>query len=512
MKLTRRRFMLATSTLAAAHGTCMRAWAAPESHLDEPLLQLAGNEALVTDAVESQALAFDRAVEAGAVQGPSAHDLALIELPRYGVGRDAYVMGAIGWKGLDPRGELLASAPVSATGAITLALPRQTQFGYVIDTPDGNFNLASGETATPATLNGQPCLADTNIVQSTYKSVAANTYLAIRPSSPALMRFARSDVPATTLVLQVTLVRKKGTVRVYELVPPVELMPPRCGDLHDVPDLRYQDRTERSGSIGPKRQGWSWSNHIRQGGATGIDAREASFQYDVWVSPEWMTALVEGGKFPGFASAGKPDGNLYAGNGGGAVNGRNGWSLRGGYYRPITDPQHAMHGYMPVHTYGYYLSRVINGKTYLFHELQRRLAELGLWVPGGSIGNNARKVVKPGEAIDLSSNTGNVIMWDYGIPSGLVKVGEWTTIRQDMRVNDPAVSNGWLHAYVNGQQVGKIDDLMLRLDGPYSPRGGSTLGIGRVWFNFYHGGVRFPRAEAHIKVRNIAIKVWEWDA
>ncbi len=162
---------------------------------------------------------------------------------------------------------------------------------------------------------------------------------------------------------------------------------------------------------------------------------------------------------------------------------------------------------MPIHTYGYYLSRIVEGRTLLLHEIQRRVGR------NFRISYNQAKAVRgPGEYPDLVSNYGQKVKWDCRTPPGRVRIGEWTRIRQDMRVNDPAVSNGWLRAYVNGQQVGKIDDLMLRLDGPYSPRGGSTLGIGRVWFNFYHGGVRVPRAEAHIKVSNIAIKVWEWDA
>ena len=39
----------------------------------------------------------------------------------------------------------------------------------------------------------------------------------------------------------------------------------------------------------------------------------------------------------------------------------------------------------------------------------------------------------------------------------------------------------------------------------------STLGIGAAWFNFYHGGLRYPRVETTIDVKRVAVKVLEWE-
>jgi hypothetical protein len=298
--------------------------------------------------------------------------------------------------------------------------------------------------------------------------------------------------------------RRAGTLRSRALPPPIDQIPVRCADLRSEPNLQFYDAAERLGRIGPQAQGWGFRIPTRNTG--GAEAREASFQYELLLDDDWTAAVREGGKLPGWSSSGKPDGTLFAGNGGDNVHGNDGWTLRGGYHPPITAEGHPAQGYMSIHTYGYYLSRVVDGRTLLLHEIQRRLRR------NFSITfDQAKAVCAPGEYPDLVTNYGQKVKWDCGAPAGRVRIGEWTKIRQDMRVNDPAVPNGWLKAYVDDVLVGCIEGLMLRLEGPYRPPG-STLAIGSAWFNFYHGGTLRPRSEAAIRVREIAIQVREWDS
>jgi hypothetical protein len=294
------------------------------------------------------------------------------------------------------------------------------------------------------------------------------------------------------------------TLRPRTFPTPIDLPPVRCGDLRSEPDLHMYDAAERVGHIGPKAQGWGFRLHTRN--AAGAEAREAAFQYELLLNDDWTAAVREAGKLPGWSSSGKPDGTLYAGNGGDNVHGNDGWTLRGGYHLPITAELDPDRGFMPIHTYGYYLSRIVEGRTLLLHEIQRRVGR------NFRISyNQAKAVCGPGEYPDLVSNYGQKVKWDCRTPPGRVRIGEWTRIRQDMRVNDPGVPNGWLKAYVNDLLVGCIEGLMLRLDGPYRPPH-STLAIGSAWFNFYHGGMLRPRGEAAIRVREIAIQVREWDS
>jgi hypothetical protein len=274
----------------------------------------------------------------------------------------------------------------------------------------------------------------------------------------------------------------------------------------------------------------NWNPQIRGGGfripifhpETKADGLTVAFQYDVRIASNFGVACREHGKFPGFCSAGRaytnnpnpwpgePDGRrggLVAGNGGGNVHGDDGWSIRGGYL-PKIGAGHPAGGWANLHSYSYHLSRMVNGSRQLWHEAIRRYEAANGPV---AITGSLAPYIQPGETLagDMG-RTGQHINWDSGAPSGLLVPERWHRVAQVMRVNDAGAVNGWLQAYVDGRQVGNIQGLEHRnTRTPKIPN--STLGIGAVWFNFYHGGIQFPYSPTHIDLKRVVVKVLEWD-
>jgi hypothetical protein len=260
---------------------------------------------------------------------------------------------------------------------------------------------------------------------------------------------------------------------------------------------------------------------------TKAEAREVAFQYDVRVGENFSAACREGGKFPGFCSSGKrssgsrnlwpgePEGRrgeLRAGNGGSNVHGDDGWSARGGYLRGYDRKKRQMLGYIPLYTYSYHLSRKVGDRVVLWHEAYRRYEELhGLRGRGYTVKGRLRDLVQPGEVLGAgASRTGARLNWnDAGHPAGLLP-GTWHRVAQRMRINDPGRHDGRIDAFLDGRQVAMIDGVCWR-----STRkpliANSTLGIGAVWFNFYHGGTLFPVTDTTIDVKRVVVKVLDWD-
>jgi hypothetical protein len=57
---------------------------------------------------------------------------------------------------------------------------------------------------------------------------------------------------------------------------------------------------------------------------------------------------------------------------------------------------------------------------------------------------------------------------------------------------------------------GDIGGMEWRREGPYR-LANSTLGIGNVWFNIYHGGIQYPVAPTWVDLKRLVVKVLEWD-
>jgi hypothetical protein len=205
-------------------------------------------------------------------------------------------------------------------------------------------------------------------------------------------------------------------------------------------------------------------------------------------------------------------GVLWAGNGGGKVHGYDGWSARGGYIERIRGEGHPCAGLVALHTYSYHLRQ----RAVLWHEIYKRYEAANGIAPGSgyTVTQPLSMYLQPGEQLNPNvSGTGEKLKWDYGAPSGLLVPGRWHRVDQVMRINSPGEADGWLKSYVDGRQVGWIEEVEWRSVEPKWPKD-STLAIANCWMNFYQGGGTAFRSmieETHIDVRKVAVRVNEWD-
>jgi hypothetical protein len=198
------------------------------------------------------------------------------------------------------------------------------------------------------------------------------------------------------------------------------------------------------------------------------EADEAAFEYDVMVCSGF--APSDGGKMPGFTTATRPDdahvlksipelagippgtlGTPLAGNGGAKVSGKDGWTLRGGHGIPFPSG-HPLEGHVGVDNYAYHA--------------------------------------------DMRGLFGDSWLWSQSGPAGL-QIRKWHRIYQRLKVNTPGRRDGVLECRIDGALVFRKTDVHLRGLGPYDLQGAphhvdTRLGIRRVWFNMYHGGVAVP--------------------
>ena len=377
---------------------------------------------------------------------------------------------------------------------------------------------------------------------------------------PVALTFGRVDVRAPILSARLVLTLDEQT---SSAAAPVYAAEPGWPDLWNDPDVYF--RTQAVGAGGRadspternlryqvthppqwKRATWEeedgaaflrihWDPQHRSGSFkipvfhpdSKAEGRVVAFQYDVRVGGNFSLACVEGGKFPGFCSSGarytvrrnpwpgEPDGRrgeILAGNGGGNVHGDDGWSARGGYLPGVDLKTQRVLGYVPIHTYSYHLSRKVGDRIELWHEAYRRY-ELthGLRGKGYTIKGRLGSFLQPGEYLGSGANpTGQRLRWDYSPPPAALLPGTWHRVVQVMRINDPDEHDGYLQAFLDGRQVAQLEGMRWRST-RRSLAPNSTLGIGAVWFNFYHGGLRYPRAETTLDVKRVAVKVLDWE-
>jgi hypothetical protein len=397
-----------------------------------------------------------------------------------------------------------------------------------------------------------PCVADTWISASTAKSTGLTlTLSAMGSTSLILIRFDAPVGEKVEIVLHPSKALTAQDVVVYELIPPIDFDPARMRDLYMDEDPYFRSQSigggeglyeaclhyqVRNPSIWKRAVNLDdflrlfWDPYHRSGSFkipifhpdTHAEGRKVAFQYDVRLAPNFVRACREGGKFAGFCSSGEPQsiwppramwpgepkgrrGEIYAGNGASVVHGDDGWSARGGYHPGIRTPDHPAFGYVPLHTYSYYLRQ---GNT-LWHEALARWEALNNLRGKGYTVTPAQlaSTLQAGETLNSGvSKTGDVMEWS-NYPALLVP-GEWHTVTQIMQVNTPGVADGWLDAYIDGKLCGTLRDIAWRGPGPYWT---GTLGIGAVWFNLYHGGTLMPLEETWIDLKRLVVKVLEWD-
>jgi hypothetical protein len=399
-----------------------------------------------------------------------------------------------------------------------------------------------------------PCVADITIGSGTSRSYGLlPTLTAAGSTSLILIRFDAPVGEHVEIILHPTKALAAQHVDVFELIPPIDFEPDRLRDLWFDDDVYFRSQSMGGGASEEeqnlrwqmthpsawKRTQWSedyvrgfWEPTRRSIGfkvpifnERQAEGRTVAFQYDVRLAPNFVRACREGGKFAGFCSSGNPNQfpgtgyvawpnepkgrirDIYAGNGASVVHGDDGWSIRGGYLPGIRTPGHPAEGLVPLHSYSYYLRQ---GNT-LWHEILARyeaandLRGKGYTVTPAQL----EALLLEGERLGSGvSKTGDALEWS-NYPALLVP-GEWHTVAQVMRVNDPGQANGWLDAYIDGKQVGAIRNMAWRGPGPYRT-GMRALGIGAVWFNLYHGGTLFPIEETYVDLKRLVVKVPEWD-
>lgn len=158
----------------------------------------------------------------------------------------------------------------------------------------------------------------------------------------------------------------------------------------------------------------------------GREPEEMYFRYYVKLDPSWANA-IDGGKMPGMSGT-----YGRAGWGGRAVDGKNGWSARGGFMKPTAEST----------TLSYYC----------YHA-------------------------------DQKSNYGD--HWKFSPP---LKYGIWYCVEEYCKLNTPGKdggkgqNDGILRSWIDGQPAFEKTDIRFRdVD---------SLKIEEVWCNFYHGGTR----------------------
>jgi hypothetical protein len=500
----------------------------------------------------------------------------------HGVTRSDYWRGVISWKGMNNR--RFASYSVNNGNPVVLAVPVElakawqkdplSHYGIVLRGSGVNIICHSRQSAMGPTLvvNGVPveCVADASLSTQTAEALGGKLTLSLSNTSHIALRFGRIpldiEIERAEIVLQAAkFYDGSGTIHAEEIIPPVEMSPPTIADIYGQEGNYFESESIGAGPTpyeqylrrqlaqniwiksswqeenGEKYLQIHWNNKFRSGShaipifkghtlgnSDPTEGRMVHLRYDVRLASNFPRAVIEGGKFPGFCSAGRrysngPSewwprdpgnkcGELYAGNGGGNVHGFDGWSARGGFHPRIEGQGHPALGMVPIHSYVYMLRQ----GNMLWHEAYKRYEIANGLAPGSgyTVEGGLTKYLQPGEYLGAgASRTGYSMKWDYGAPSGLLVPGRWHRVDQIIRVNDPGSANGWLHAYVDGRQVGKQEGIEWRTADPKWPSA-STLGVACAWMNFYQGGTSgYTKMieETHIHERRLAIKVLEWD-
>ena len=177
------------------------------------------------------------------------------------------------------------------------------------------------------------------------------------------------------------------------------------------------------------------------------EPEELYFRYAVRLGKTWTTDGGGGGKLPGF-------GGTYgiAGWGGKPANGTNGWSSRGLFSKPVSNPA--------------------SGDTrvgfYVYHADMKGQYGSNFHFSGGPLGAD-----------------------------GNLKRDVWTQLELYVKLNTPKQNDGVLKAWADGTPVFDKSDLRFR--------DVSTLKIERAWFDIYYGGSWTAPADMHIDFDNAVI-------
>lgn len=221
----------------------------------------------------------------------------------------------------------------------------------------------------------------------------------------------------------------------------------RIVDGTDAADATYQPLSGKALAVTIRRGTQTALNHhLRLAELAGGEPDEAYFRYYLRLGEHW-DPVVDGGKMPGFAGT-------YGRAGWGArpVDGRNGWSARGGFMRHQAITGQADDGTRALGTYAYLPTT--NG-TY-----------------------------------------GEVWGWNLG-PTGRLAKSRWTSIEQYIKLNQPGQSDGEFKAWVDGRLAVVRKGLRWR-DVP-------TLRIESVWLNIFHGGTANADRDLTLYLDNLVI-------
>ena len=375
----------------------------------------------------------------------------------------------------------------------------------------GNYTFHSREVETAddrprlvLVVNGKPrsfeAVADTYLVNSTYRAQGNAQSLKIDGTMPALLRFDVAGLQKTDTIEKATLRLlspkqfSSGEVGVFLCDEGEEVKPmdpilglaksyPADRGIEKDPDVLFatgfesDDWKKEWSSPGGKVDtvaadpatkfeplaGKACRSLLAKGESTamnltyqfkkknGVEPEEVYFRYYLRFGDDWLQTL-DGGKMPGISGTyGK------AGWGGRKVNGKNGWSARGAFRTTIPE------------------GNPLAGKQalgfYCYHA-------------------------------DMSGNYGNIWIWTQGY-RGFLDNNRWYCIEQYVKLNTPGKDgapgerNGILRTWVDGRPAFEQIDLRFRdVD---------TLKVEQIWMNVYHGGTRPSPRDQHLYVDNVVV-------
>ena len=189
--------------------------------------------------------------------------------------------------------------------------------------------------------------------------------------------------------------------------------------------------------------GLNMSLHFRQ--RLGYEPEEAYFRYALRLADNWRPTL-DGGKLPGLSGT-----YGRAGWGNRAVDGTDGWSTRGAFYRMAAEGN-PLYGLERIGSYVY----------------------------------------QP----DHQGEYGEVWEWGEGGTAPLA-LNRWYTIEQYVKLNTLGKHDGVLMAWIDGRLVLHRYDIRFRDT--------SQLKIEKLWMNVYHGGTKPPGKDLSLYVDDIVV-------
>jgi len=176
------------------------------------------------------------------------------------------------------------------------------------------------------------------------------------------------------------------------------------------------------------------------------EPEQAYFRYYLRLGNDW-NPVNDGGKLPGFAGT-----YNRAGWGLRKVDGTNGWSALGAFFRQAREGSRETMTHAGIGNYAYHMG-----------------------VPG-RVGDH----------------------WGWGLGrTGRLERNRWYSVEQFIRLNTPGRSDGVMRAWIDGELVMERAGMRFR-DVP-------ELRIESVWFNVYHGGVAKPASPLTLYIDNVVI-------